>query len=1166
MSKTQREQAERDSLAFLAGGGEMGERTRAFDWSQTPVGPVSEWPQSLKTAVSICLGSRYPIVLWWGREALTQFYNDGFISFLGSAKHPVGLGQSARTSWSEIWHIIDPMLEGVFSTGEATWSEDFLYVLNRNLPLEEAYFTFSYSPIRDDAGTINGIFCACYEATSRVIGERRLRTLRDLGGTVAQAKDEQAACVAAASTLATNAHDIPFALIYLMEQGLRARLVATAGVQAGSAAAPAAVDLSEALEADPWLLGRVYDTAVAQLVSDLSDRFGALPGGPWPESPEAALVVPIAAPGQTKPTGFLVAGLSPRRVLNDDYRSFFDLIAAQLATAVTNARAYEEEKRRVEALAELDRAKTAFFSNVSHEFRTPLTLMLGPVEDILARPTDQVLPDDRHLLAVVHRNGLRLQKLVNTLLDFSRIEAGRVQAVYAPIDLGAMTAELASNFRSACERAGLQLIVDCPSLPEPVYVDRDMWEKIVLNLVSNAFKFTFNGEIAVTIRESTENVELCVRDTGTGIAPEEISQIFERFHRVKGARARTHEGTGIGLALVQELVKLHGGAVRVESIPGAGTTFVVSIPKGKAHLPTERIGGTTTLASTALGAGPYVEEALRWLPDPDGAPGVTAPDIALDPAPLSASSVTTPGMTEIVGRRARILWADDNADMREYVRRLLSPYYEVEAVPDGKAALDIARARRPDLVLADVMMPNLDGFGLLRGLRANPDTRTLPVILLSARAGEESRVEGLQAGADDYLIKPFSARELVARVSAHLQMAQIRQEAARALEAADQAKDEFLATLSHELRTPLNAMLGWVRMLRTGGLETKTAQRALEVIERSVNHQRRLITDLLDISRIISGKMAVERALIDFRTVVASAVETMRPAAEAKAIALSADLGATTLPVFADSERLRQVVANLLSNAVKFTPAGGLVNVGLARVADRVRLTVSDTGAGISAAFLPHIFERFRQGDEGNARAKAGLGLGLAIVRHIVALHEGRVRAESPGPGKGARLTVELPLVHPASGSVDPLDAGLIQVEPSTDLGGMRVLVVDDDVDGRELFAAILRQDGAEVTAVETVREALTAVRLAPPDVVLCDLAMPGDDGFTFIRELRTRPRDQGGAVPAIALTAHARPEDRERAIAAGFQMHVTKPVEPLTLRDAVTRLVRGAGKRISEI
>ena len=639
----------------------MGERTRAFDWSQTPVGPVSEWPQSLKTAVSICLGSRYPIVLWWGREALTQFYNDGFISFLGSAKHPVGLGQSARTSWSEIWHIIDPMLEGVFSTGEATWSEDFLYVLNRNLPLEEAYFTFSYSPIRDEAGAVRGIFCACYESTSRVIDERRLRTLRDLGGTVAQAKDEQAACVAAASTLATNSHDIPFALIYLMEQGLRARLVATAGVRAGSAAAPATIGMSAAPEPDPWLLGHVYDTAVAQLVSGLSDRFGALSGGPWPESPEAALVVPIAAPGQSKPTGFLVAGLSPRRVLNEDYRSFFDLIAAQIATAVTNARAYEEEKRRVEALAELDRAKTAFFSNVSHEFRTPLTLMLGPVEDILARPTDQALPDDRHLLAVVHRNGLRLQKLVNTLLDFSRIEAGRVQAVYAPTDLAAVTAELASNFRSACERAGLELIVDCPRLPEPVYVDRDMWEKIVLNLVSNAFKFTFNGEIAVTIRESTEHVELRVRDTGTGIAPEEISQIFERFHRVKGARARTHEGTGIGLALVQELVKLHGGAVRVESIPGAGSTFVVSIPKGQAHLPTERIGGTTTLASTALGAGPYVEEALRWLPDPDGALGVTAPDIGLDPAPSSASSATTPGTTEIVGRRARILWADDNA-------------------------------------------------------------------------------------------------------------------------------------------------------------------------------------------------------------------------------------------------------------------------------------------------------------------------------------------------------------------------------------------------------------------------------------------------------------------------------------------------------------------------
>ena len=281
-----------------------------------------------------------------------------------------------------------------------------------------------------------------------------------------------------------------------------------------------------------------------------------------------------------------------------------------MATAVSNARAYEEERKRAEALAEINRAKTQFFSNVSHEFRTPLTLMLGPLEEVLAKPEANPLSDDRSLVRLAHRNGVRLLKLVNTLLDFSRIEAGRVQASFHPIDLAVFTAELASNFRSAIERAGLHLVIDCPSLPHQVYVDADMWEKVVLNLISNAFKFTFEGEIGIAAKPSSDGryAEVTVRDTGTGIPPEELSHLFERFHRVEGARGRSIEGSGIGLALVQELIKLHGGTIRVTSEVGQGSTFTVAIPFGLGHLPADRIRRGQAMATANVRPQAYVEE------------------------------------------------------------------------------------------------------------------------------------------------------------------------------------------------------------------------------------------------------------------------------------------------------------------------------------------------------------------------------------------------------------------------------------------------------------------------------------------------------------------------------------------------------------------------------
>ncbi len=414
------------------------------------------------------------------------------------------------------------------------------------------------------------------------------------------------------------------------------------------------------------------------------------------------------------------------------------------------AAALRELREANAKLAELDTAKTAFFSNISHEFRTPLTLMLGPLEDELAdaesRPASQ-----RWRLEAAHRNCQRLLKLVNTLLDFSSIEAGRMQARYEPTDLASLTADLASQFRSAVERAGLTLTVDCRPLPEPIFVDRGMWEKIVLNLLSNALKHTFEGWIEVRLEWLGKGAQLSVEDTGTGIPKEQIPRLFERFHRVPGAPSRTHEGSGIGLSLVREFVDLHCGSVSVESEVGRGSRFLVSLLAGSTHLPAESVVQGIPGNATHRIASAYIEEALHWLP-----------------------SGGTTDLGKTASSPARILWADDNGDMREYVASLLRPYYEVTAAPDGQTALEAARAEVPDLVLSDVMMPRLDGVGLLKALREDERTRRVPVILLSARAGESAAVEGLGAGADDYLVKPFSARELLARVRTHIELARER--------------------------------------------------------------------------------------------------------------------------------------------------------------------------------------------------------------------------------------------------------------------------------------------------------------------------------------------------------------------------------------------------------
>jgi PAS domain S-box-containing protein len=1085
-----------------------------------------------------------------------------------------------------------------------------------------------------------------------------------------------------------------------------------------------------------------------------------LPGGPWPEATKQAAVLKIATPGHA-PYGYLVAG--------------------QVASAIADARAFDAEQRRAEALAELDRSKTVFFSNVSHEFRTPLTLMLGPLEDLLGAGK-QVPREVRELLAVMHRNGQRLLKLVNTLLDFSRIEAGRVQALYQPVDLAQATAELASVFRSAIERAGMRLVIDCPPLPEAVYVDREMWEKIVLNLVSNAFKFTLEGAIRVSLRADAGSALLCVEDTGIGIPEPALPHLFDRFYRVPDARGRTQEGTGIGLALVLELIKLHGGTVSAESQPGRGSRFCVRVPFGRAHLRAERIGDAHTRDSTAIGIDPFVEEAQQWLRDT----GLGELDPISVPTPLlEAPSAAAP--------RPRVLVADDNADMRGYLRRLLGNAHEVIAVGDGLQALEAIATHTPDLVLTDVMMSRLDGFGLLAALRADPATASLPVILLSARAGGEARIEGLAPGADDYLTKPFTARELLARIAGTLALARLRRDAMRREEAlrtarrnvlesmtdafmafdadwcigyangaaerlfgmprerlvgkdfwralarwpasieallrramreqvavrfehsderrgrwldmqacphdgalaiyarditerkridealraseqrfrrladsmpelvfaadpdgslnyinrfgrestgtrdemlghgrfslvhpedrervrarwmhavehgesyecesrlrqadgryrwvlsralpvrgddgriiewigastdihelrlaqqaladADQRKDEFLATLAHELRNPLAPLRNAVQILRRAGADAALAGRVNEMIERQTEHMVRLVDDLMEVSRISSGKIELRRAPVELGAVLRSAVEASRPLIEAAHHTLELRLPNEPLALDADAMRLTQVFANLLNNAAKFTEDGGRIELAARREGRRVRVSVRDSGIGIVAEMLRGVFEMFALGGLSGARAQDGLGIGLGLVRSLVAMHDGKVEAKSEGIGCGSEFVVTLPLTERPAVLPAPPPA-----RPRGATQRQRVLAVDDNRDAADSLGVLLEFLGAEVPVVHDGAAALAALPEFAPTLVLLDLGMQGIDGHEVARRIRAdRAYD---ALRLVALTGWGQEDDRARTRAEGFDAHLVKPADIDVLQELLEAPPRSA-------
>jgi PAS domain S-box-containing protein len=727
-----RNAAARLTLDFLAGGGEMAQRIRQFDWASTTLSSIEGWSHGLRTAIGICLRSKAPAAVLWGSR-LSILYNDSFASAIGS-RHPDILGLPVRDVLKESWHRFGPALESAMRGGSSAEITGESFLFHHEGRAEERYFNLSCTPITE-ASRPTGVFVTGTETTHRVLAERRLRTLWDLATRTAGAGDISGACRAIASALRENRSDIPLASLYSISDDLRAAdLEAAVNLKSGTPISPKRIELDDPLS----FLAPIIRSGVVQVI-DLGPASGLLFPQAGRESPESVAVLPIRTADEADPAGVLIAGLNPYQRFDEEYRRFLDLIARLCGRAFAQAGAARNSAPS-EELARLKTRSAQFLTKASASLRGSLALLMLPMQD---QP-----PAERERFKPAERATAQLLELVDVLEDFVAIEADANEAYYEPVDLAAFTGKVAETFRSAIERAGIRYIVDTPALKDTAHVDPLMWEKIVLNLLSNAFKYTARGEITVTLRMLGGQFLLEVLDTGIGIPRDQIERLFDPFTTLPGVRSRTRSNLGMGLVRSRTFVELHGGSLSVLSEEGKGTRVIASIPQGSAHLPPLRI--------VAPSAKPWSRAAARAL-------------IESASWPWERVAVTKWGSRRLAeGALGHVIIAEDDRDMRDYLVALLSSIYTTEAVRDATQVIDAARAYSPDLILAEASLPATHGVELVQTLRSDAATRTVPLILLSDLANEDLRLNALSAGADDYILKPFSGREILVRTHSQI--------------------------------------------------------------------------------------------------------------------------------------------------------------------------------------------------------------------------------------------------------------------------------------------------------------------------------------------------------------------------------------------------------------
>jgi hypothetical protein len=1134
------------------GDGEMAGRMRAVDWAATPLGPVSEWSEALRTTAGLVLHSRLPMVLWWGPE-LIQLYNDTYIPIPG-AKHPKALAQPASECWTEVWPIIGPMIEAPYGGAPATTSDDLELLVDRRGFLEETHFRVAYSPVPDDsvpATRVGGVLATVVETTEQVYAQRTLRTLRELAARAPHARTPEDACRSAAATFAENPRDVPFALFYLLEaDGQSARLAASCGFDRAADANRPVVALDDA--GAPWPLARVLRGNAALVEDDLRRRFGPLPAGGGATPPRSAILVPLSSPEQGRTDGVLIAGCNPHRALDEAYRAFFELAASQVIAAIRNARAHADQRLRAERLAELDsdrRRGEQALRDSEERYRRLVSVLPAAIHTCDA--DGRITFYNHHAAALwgrTPRTGEQEDRFCGSWRAW-RLDGTRLPADEMPT---------ARAIRRGTPCRDQEVVIERPDgsrITVRVNVDpiRDQHGRLA-GAVSVFHDVTASAETERRLRGS---------ETLLGQRAAQFSTLLEHAPvgvYVVDADFRIREVNPIALPVFGDIPDLEGRdfddvAHDVWEQPHADElvrVFRHTLGTGEPHVAPERGERRRNRGVTE-----WYEWELHRIPLPDGRFGVVCylRDISAQVRARDLIATSEERYRSLVSVLTDVPWSTD-ADGRFAEPQMAWMAYTgqgwdrhrglgwLDAIhPDDRTTVESVwrescRTGRPYETRSRIWHGSLHEY---RHVVARAIPLRHPDGTIREWVGTCTDVHEAQTKADA-LADLSDEREALLAVT----------EQARAdAETANRAKDDFLAVLSHELRSPLNAMLGWVELLKHADPHEGLVGRAVATLERNVWTQARVIDDLLDVSRIASGKLVLERSRLDLAGVVAGVVESLRPLAEAKHLELTLAMAAGPLEVHGDDARLEQVVGNLLHNAIKYTDDRGRVAVRVEPSEAWLAVVIEDTGQGIDPEVLPHVFDRFVQSGESTTRRHGGLGLGLAIVKQLAALHGGSVQAESDGTGHGSRFTLSLPRARPRLPAL-ALEGPAAPPRARGDIAGLDVLLVEDDADAREALALAIESRGARVRLAESAREALLQYEARAPDLLVSDIGMPDEDGYSLIRRIREREEVGGRHTLAIAMTGFASRHDHERALRAGFDEHVSKPIR---LQDLFERM-----------
>ncbi|RIB09615.1 hypothetical protein C2G38_2108167 [Gigaspora rosea] len=818
---------------------------KSYDWSLTPLGPMDSWDPLFKSAVDFCCQLKFPSRIVYGSDLIT-IYNQEHVSFEikrnQEVKHPFAMGKPIIETYPEYYELFKTSYEQMKSTRKGFFQYDgCVPLLHNDGYIGDSYFNFAMSPIFKTDGSFCAMLCVSFETTDRVLYIRRKKSLIDMEIRLNECfKDVESlenTCNIMVTALRGNDKDFPFALIYLVDNnkfssGFRphtARLVATTfnkemcieDISNKLLETPETIDLCKNSDEN-------YDEYVNIRWPTSTATHQFLKCNSWPihlvvkedksikvclKDGNHAILFPIKTlcGSDRSLSAILICGINPRLPLEDEYMKLFELVVNRFSLALTRSISRREEKKHLELLADLNRQKIKFFQNIGHELLNPLTLTLSPLEEAISSCTRESIIHSH--LQTVQRNTRRLLKLVSTLLQYSNIEGGRYEPQFRETDIAKFTQELAANFNTIAKKLDLDYIIDIPNpeefkkaLGSNVYIDHEMFEAIFYNLCSNAFKNTWSGQIRVRLYiEHSNEIILEVSDTGVGISEINLSNLFQRFYRVNSQQSRSHEGTGIGLALVKELITIHGGDITVTSKVGQGTTFKCRFLSGYKHLPKNHVyhdkkeNESYQEQQLYTKKQLYLEENLQWLQY--NSPIINKEDqldTKLNSKSINDNNIAMPSETT----KHKILLVEDNADMRSYLNELLKKEFDVCCAYDGRDAMNILSklSKLPDLILSDVMMPNINGYELVKMIRSNIKTRSIPFILLTAKAYE---VSGLDYGADDYIIKPFKTRELMARIRTNINLSQLRNQLITQ-QCKEEEINQLLISISNNLLFGLN--------------------------------------------------------------------------------------------------------------------------------------------------------------------------------------------------------------------------------------------------------------------------------------------------------------------------------------------------------------------------